>query len=65
MQRRRVGVKGVRVKPNHAVGAGRVGALTAPAPRPRLVKAIGCLLEYRAMFQRSSPYVPLITISWR
>ena len=65
MQRRGVGVKGVRVKPNHAVGAGHVGALTAPAPRPWLAKAMGCLLAYRAVFQKNSPYVSLITISWR
>jgi hypothetical protein len=61
MQRRRVRVKGVRVKPNHAVGAGHVGALTAPAPRPRLAKAMGCLLVYRAVFQWNPPDVSMLT----
>jgi hypothetical protein len=65
VQRGRVRVKRVGVKPDYTAGAGHIGALTVGTPRPGQTEAGAYLLLYPAVFQRNPPYVSLIATSSR
>jgi hypothetical protein len=48
-------MKGIHREPDHAACAAQVDALAACAPRSWPAEALGCLLQYRVVFQKNPP----------